>query len=80
MFGNVPLPFGTITVDPRLGPLQDNGGFTPTHALLGDSPAIDSGDNPLALEWDQRLERRESLNAADIGAFELDRIFSDRFD
>ena len=80
MFANVPLPAGTMTVDPRLGPLQDNGGFTATHALLGDSPAIDSGSNPLALEWDQRLERRESLHAPDIGAFELDRIFGARFE
>jgi hypothetical protein len=31
-------------LDPRLGPLQDNGGPTKTHALLGDSPAIDAGD------------------------------------
>ena len=80
MFGNVALPTGSITADPRLGPLQDNGAFAPTHALLNDSPAIDSGSNPLALDWDQRLERRESPSAPDIGAFELDRIFSDRFD
>jgi hypothetical protein len=36
----------TIPVaDPRLGPLQDNGGDTFTMALLPDSPAIDAGDN-----------------------------------
>jgi hypothetical protein len=29
-------------VDPLLGPLQDNGGPTPTHALLRGSPAIDA--------------------------------------
>ncbi len=29
-------------IDPRLGPLAYNGGFTPTHALLFGSPAIDS--------------------------------------
>ncbi|MEJ2353928.1 MAG: choice-of-anchor Q domain-containing protein [Anaerolineales bacterium] len=33
--------------DPLLGPLQDNGGFTPTYALLTGSPAIDAG-NPAA--------------------------------
>lgn len=33
-----------LGVDPRLGPLGDNGGSTQTHALLADSPAIDSGD------------------------------------
>lgn len=31
--------------DPILGPLQDNGGFTLTHALLPGSPAIDAGDS-----------------------------------
>ncbi|MEZ6086558.1 MAG: choice-of-anchor Q domain-containing protein [Pirellulaceae bacterium] len=31
-----------------LGPLADNGGPTPTHALLTGSPAIDAGNNTLA--------------------------------
>ena len=31
-------------VDPLLGPLQDNGGPTFTHALLTDSPALDAGN------------------------------------
>ena len=35
----------TISSDPGLGPLQDNGGFSLTHALLPDSPAINAGDN-----------------------------------
>jgi CSLREA domain-containing protein len=30
-------------IDPRLGPLADNGGPTKTHALLPGSPAIDAG-------------------------------------
>jgi CSLREA domain-containing protein len=30
-------------LDPRLGPLANNGGSTPTHALLAFSPAIDKG-------------------------------------
>jgi hypothetical protein len=33
-----------INTDPLLGPLQDNGGPTMTHALLLHSPAIDAGD------------------------------------
>ena len=33
-----------INTDPMLGPLQDNGGPTFTHALLPGSPAIDAGD------------------------------------
>jgi len=80
MFGNVPLPADTIVDDPRLGPLQLNGGLTPTHALLAGSPAIDSGSNPLELEFDQRLERRLSSDAPDVGAFEFDRIFGSGFD
>ncbi len=32
-------------VDPNLGPLQDNGGLTFTHALLTGSPAIDKGES-----------------------------------
>ena len=31
--------------DPLLGPVQDNGGPTFTHALLPGSPAIDAGDD-----------------------------------
>ncbi|MEW5985729.1 MAG: choice-of-anchor Q domain-containing protein [Chloroflexota bacterium] len=31
-------------IDPLLGPLQDNGGATQTHALLTGSPAIDTAD------------------------------------
>ena len=34
---------GTIMADPKLGPLQNNGGPTPTMALLAVSPAIDAG-------------------------------------
>ena len=34
-------------IDPLLGPLQANGGFTWTHALLDDSPAIDAGSASL---------------------------------
>jgi len=41
--------------DPLLGPLQDNGGPSHTHALTAGSPAIDSGDNALALRPDGSL-------------------------
>ena len=37
-------PGDQINTDPLLGPLQDNGGPTFTHALLPGSPAIDAGD------------------------------------
>ena len=43
-------------IDPLLGPLQNNGGVTETHALLPGSPAIDAGSNSAAagLTTDQR--------------------------
>jgi predicted outer membrane repeat protein len=37
-------PGDQINIDPLLGPLQNNGGPTLTHALLPGSPAIDTGD------------------------------------
>jgi predicted outer membrane repeat protein len=37
-------PGDQINTDPLLGPLQNNGGPTSTHALLPGSPAIDAGD------------------------------------
>ena len=37
-------PGDQINTDPILGPLQNNGGPTFTHALLPGSPAIDAGD------------------------------------
>jgi hypothetical protein len=37
-------PGDQINTDPLLGPLQDNGGPTLTHALLPGSPAMDAGD------------------------------------
>lgn len=55
--------------DPKLGPLQDNGGPTYTHALLAGSPALNRGASTLAT--DQRGTPRPQGSAADIGAFEL---------
>jgi len=57
--------------NPLLGPLQDNGGPTQTHALLPGSPAIDavtSGCPPPTA--DQRGVARPQGAACDIGAFE----------
>ena len=68
-------PGDQINTDPRLGPLQDNGGPTFTDALLPGSPAIDAGDpgftpppfsdqrgSPFARVFNGRL---------DVGAFEV---------
>ena len=59
-------------IDPMLDGLADNGGPTPTHALLTDSPAIDSGDNDTAPSTDQRGAGfpRIVQGTIDIGAFE----------
>lgn len=60
-------------INPQLGELQDNGGATPTIALLEGSPAIDAGSNPNNLKFDQRGEgfSRTVGKATDIGAFEV---------
>jgi hypothetical protein len=61
-----------IGLDPRLGPLADNGGPTQTHALLAGSPALDHGSNPAGLAFDQRGAGFARVRGAapDIGAFE----------
>ena len=66
-----------LPIDPMLGPLQDNGGPTLTHAPLAGSPLIDAGDDSLAinhLEWsfvtDQRSFQR-NFGTIDIGAVEF---------
>ena len=68
----VTLPADTLRLDPRLGPLQYNGGVTRTHALGSGSPALDTGSNLANLPSDQRgsLFPRVDGAAADIGAFE----------
>jgi hypothetical protein len=53
-----------------LGPLTNNGGPTPTIALLPGSPAIDAGDDTLT-GTDQRGYARLSGAHVDIGAYEL---------
>ena len=64
-----------INTDPMLGPLQDNGGPTFTHALLPGSPAIDAGDPSFAPppSFDQRGPGfpRVSGSGIDIGSFEV---------
>jgi hypothetical protein len=83
----ITLPNDTISSDPILLPLADNGGPTATHALSATSPAIDAGINTVPASFDQRFcpNVRESGGIADIGAFELqielnDFIFGNGFD
>jgi hypothetical protein len=66
-----------VSGDPKLGPLQNNGGPTFTHALLPTSPAIDAGDDsvlgsPYFLTTDQRGNGfpRKVCAHVDIGAYE----------
>jgi hypothetical protein len=60
-------------LDPKLGPLQDNGCPTQTMALLPDSPAIGAGDPAGAPTYDQRgLGYPRVVNGRmDIDAFEV---------
>ena len=72
-----------INTDAMLGPLQDNGGPTWTHALLPGSPAIDAGTNFLSTSFDQRgpnfvrtfddpsIANAPGGDGTDIGAFEV---------
>src|SRR5262249_41153556 len=70
-----------IAADPQLGPLQNNGGPTPTMSLLPGSPAIDAGVNSYALDaqgnpltTDQRGLPRIRGAAVDLGAYEVQPI------
>jgi len=59
--------FGTNAnpINPKLGPLADNGGPTQTHALLAGSPAINAGNST---GTDQRGLTRAGIG--DIGGYE----------
>jgi len=80
-YGDYPDPRQNLITgkSPNLGPLQNNGGLTQTHALLAGSPAIDvviarPGDPvcPTGYITDQRGMPRpdDHENACDIGAYE----------
>jgi hypothetical protein len=70
-----------VGVDPLLGPLRNNGGPTPTHALMPASPCLDAGDpsgcsdaDGQPLMEDQRGEPRPvdcgGGDRCDMGAYE----------
>lgn len=57
-------------IDPRLGPLANNGGPTRTHALESGSPALDAASTPDCPTTDQRGVLRPQGAACDIGSYE----------
>jgi hypothetical protein len=73
--GHLTGPGDQINTDPVLGPLQDNGGPTFTHALLPGSPAINAGAPNFTPPpfFDQRgLGFNRVVNGRlDIGSFEV---------
>jgi CSLREA domain-containing protein len=80
-------PSDQLDVDPELGLLADNGGFTWTH-LIGSAAAIDHAETAACPATDQRGLPRpvdgdgDQLAACDIGAVEIQRdaIFANGFD
>ena len=61
-----------ITNDPLLGALENNGGFTNTHALIAGSSALNSaGVNSVCANEDQRGIARPQGAGCDMGAFEF---------
>jgi hypothetical protein len=66
--GFLTAPGDLTNTDPRLGPLQDNGGPTQTRALLAGSPALGAGDPAESGVADQRgVVRSGGVN---IGAYQ----------
>ena len=78
--GFLTAPGDQINTDPMIGPLQNNGGPTFTHAISFGSPALDKGKS-FGLTTDQRGAPRPIKftsttiapggDGSDIGAFEL---------
>jgi CSLREA domain-containing protein len=68
---------GAAPIDPALGPLANNGGPTPTHALLassparvGGSPTAPGGPGDACTASDQRGVPRPQGARCDVGAYE----------
>lgn len=88
--GNGSAAWGEVFL-PSIGPLADNQGPTPTHALLQNSEAINAttsqgciDENGILLSTDQRGAPRTFGFRCDVGAYEygsvVDLIFSNGYD
>lgn len=78
--GSGTQPFGSCDgvvtgTDPRLGPLQDNGGPTFTMAIPLFSSAMSAADASTSLAYDQRYADRPQVGGWDIGAYEICRRY-----
>ena len=66
-----------VNTEPQLGPLQNNGGPTPTRALPVGSPAVDTGSrtdivgSPLTIDQRGVTRPQPAGGKCDIGAYEL---------
>jgi len=85
----VPVPADTLTCDPQLGALGDNGGPTQTMVPAAGSCVIDAGSSAPPVAVDQRHFARPATGVAhfraDIGAVETqssstDTLFADNFE
>jgi hypothetical protein len=66
-----PAASDQVIGDALIGALGDNGGPTPTHALLSGSPAIDTAAGGACPATDQRGVTRPQGPRCDVGAFEV---------
>jgi len=64
------LGTSSSSINPKIGPLVNNGGPTRTHALLAGSPAIDAASTPDCPATDQRGVARPRGSRCDIGSYE----------
>ncbi len=86
-FGDTSCSTGVVTADPLIAPLADNGGFTWTHAIPAESPAVDGSLCPTfaeGIDTDQRDFPRPGSGtggsyACDIGAYEYQDLESASF-
>jgi hypothetical protein len=61
----------TLTADPMLGPLQNNGGLTPTLLPQSGSPVLGAGSASLAPATDQRGVTRSANGPIDLGSVQV---------